>query len=248
MFHSKKIFSLDVVSGTVSGFADYLLTTKFNKSVIVTALSMNEFMQITHKTLKKIDFLTPDGMPMVWLMKMIDSSSERVYGPDLMEEILKKTANDDKTHFFYGSTNDVLKKLINKIKKIYPEMKIVGSISPPFSDLLKNEENKLFSKIEKERPDFIWIGLGGKKQAETSLRLREFLSYGARIMPVGAAFDFISGNKDQAPNHIQRAGLEWLFRLLKEPKRLWKRYLLQIPGFLVLWFLEATRILFSRKK
>ncbi|PJE73497.1 MAG: hypothetical protein COV02_02430, partial [Candidatus Terrybacteria bacterium CG10_big_fil_rev_8_21_14_0_10_41_10] len=71
MFLSKKIFFLDVVSGTVSSFADYLLTTKFNKSVVVTALSMNEFMQVPHKTLKKIDFLTPDGMPMVWLMKML---------------------------------------------------------------------------------------------------------------------------------------------------------------------------------
>ena len=237
-----------MVSGTVSSFADYLLTTKFNKSVVVTALSMNEFMQVPHKTLKKIDFLTPDGMPMVWLMKMLNSSSERVYGPDLMEEILKKTARGNKKHFFYGSTNDVLEKLINKVKESYPKINIVGSISPPFGDLPKNEEEILFSKVEKEKPDFIWIGLGGRKQAETSLRLREFLGYEAKIMPVGAAFDFVSGNKDQAPSHLQRAGLEWLFRLVKEPRRLWRRYLLQIPGFLVLWFLEAMRILFSRKK
>lgn len=246
--HFRKIFSLKVVSGTVDGFVDFLLSSKPKKPRVVTALSMNEFLQIPSETLKKIDYLTPDGMPMVWLMRMIDSRSKRIYGPDVMEKVLEKSAQTNKRHYFYGSSQNVLESLISKIRKTYPDLKIVGYESPPFNEMTTNEEKEYFSRIEKSKPDFVWIGLGGKKQAETSLRLRKFLKHNVYIMPVGAAFDFFSGSKPQSPEILQKVGLEWLFRLISEPGRLWKRYVLQIPVFLVLWFVEALKIIFSNKE
>lgn len=241
-----KIFSLEVVTGNVGQFTNFLLATSLNKAKIVTALSMNEFLQISQKTLKKIDFLIPDGMPMVWLMKLLDIRAERIYGPDVMEMVLQKTATTHHKHFFYGSTKEVLAKLIKKIKQKHPTIKIVGVISPPFRELTTAEENKYFVELEQAKPDFVWLSLGGKKQAEASLRLRSFMKHPAYIMPVGAAFDFISGHKQQAPQWLRQLGLEWFFRLATEPRRLWRRYLLQIPIFLVLWFWELLRIIYSK--
>jgi N-acetylglucosaminyldiphosphoundecaprenol N-acetyl-beta-D-mannosaminyltransferase len=242
-----KIFSFTVVSENLNSFIDFLVTKKPNSPKIVAALTMNELLQVRN-LLDEPDFLIPDGMPMVWLLKLLRPESERIYGPDVMSSVFKNTASGNKKHYFYGSSPEVLTSLINKITKDYPQLNIVGQKSPPFGELTKDEEQKHFSKIKRAKPDFIWIGLGGKKQVETSLRLRDFLASGAYIMTVGAAFDFISGNKKQAPRIIQQLGLEWFFRLLSEPKRLWKRYVLQIPIFLVIWFVEAVKIVFSNKK
>lgn len=241
-----KIFSLKVVDSSVDQFTDFLLTSKLDNAKIVTALSMNEFLQIPQKTLKKIDFLIPDGMPMVWLMKLLDPRAERIYGPEVMEMVLQKTATTHHKHFFYGSTKEVLAKLIKKIKQQYPAIRVVGVISPPFRELTTGEENEYFAQLEQTKPDFIWLSLGGKKQAQASLRLRSFMHHPAYIMPVGAAFDFISGHKQQAPQWLRQLGLEWFFRLVTEPKRLWRRYLLQIPIFLVLWFWELLKISYSK--
>lgn len=241
-----KIFSLKVVASSVDQFTDFLLASKLDQAKIVTALSMNEFLQIPQQTLKKIDFLIPDGMPMVWLMKLLDPIAERIYGPDVMEMVLQKTAQTNHKHFFYGSTNEVLAKLVKKIKQKYPAINVVGVMSPPFRELTIDEENEYFAQLEQNQPDFIWLSLGGKKQAEASLRLRSFINHPAYIMPVGAAFDFISGHKQQAPQWLRQLGLEWFFRLITEPRRLWRRYLLQIPIFLVLWFWELLRIIYSK--
>jgi N-acetylglucosaminyldiphosphoundecaprenol N-acetyl-beta-D-mannosaminyltransferase len=237
-----EIFSLKIVSSNIPFFSNYIINTKLIRPKIVGFLSMNEVSQVPRNCLNKIDFLVPDGMPIVWLMKMLEKKSKRIYGPDLMKSILNSYPN--KKHYFYGSTFEVVNMLVSK----YPNLNIVGYDSPPFGDISKNDEITYFSKINSLKPDFIWVSFGGKKQIDISLRLKLYIDYPAYIMPVGAAFDFISGNKRQAPKILRQIGLEWLFRLFTEPKRLWKRYILQAPIYIVLYIRELKKILLKKVK
>ena len=180
-----------------------------------------------------LDFLnTTDGMPLVWLAKyMIGGDIGRVYGPDLMLEVFAATQERPISHFFYGGAPGVAEQLKDKLLQKFPHSKIVGTYTPPFRPLNIDEEKQLISKIAELKPDIMWIGLSTPKQerfmAEYLSKLDTTLMFG-----VGAAFDFHSGNISQAPHWMQCCGLEWFYRLCSEPKRLWRRYLLNNPRFL----------------
>ena len=174
---------------------------------------------------------TPDGMPMVWLGRLAGHRRmRRVYGPDLMLEICRASVSEGRTHYLYGGNTGVATELAERLRQRVPGIRIVGTFTPPFRALSEDEEMRLAREVETLQPDFFWVGLSTPKQERFMAQYRGKLS--AKVMlGVGAAFDMHSGRTKQAPSWMQRLGLEWLFRLLQEPRRLFKRYAVNNPTF-----------------
>ncbi len=188
--------------------------------------------------INRADLVLPDGMPIVWIARSRGFEGvERVYGPELMLELCGRSASRSYRHFLYGSTQETLDRLQDRLGQKFADLQIVGAISPPF-DL--NDPEQDIKAINDVAPDIVWVALGTPKQdywvAENAPRLP-----GALLIPVGAAFDFLAGTKAQAPRWLQQNGLEWAFRLATEPRRLWKRYLIYNPWFLYKLGVEAVR-------
>lgn len=176
---------------------------------------------------------TPDGMPMVWLGRLRGHREmSRVYGPDLMALVFEFTRQHGYTHFFYGGAPGVAEELKHRMESRYPGVRVVGVFTPPFRPLNPEEEAALERSLAEAKPDIVWVGLSTPKQekfmAEYGPRLQATLFFG-----VGAAFDFFAGRVKQAPRWMQRTGLEWVFRMYCEPRRLWKRYLKNNPLFVI---------------
>ena len=178
--------------------------------------------------------VTPDGMPLVWALKRAGHlESDRVYGPDLMLSVFDAGRSKGVRHFLYGATTGTLEQLQARLLARFPEAQIVGSYAPPFHQLSQQEETDVADRINRSGADIIWVGLSSPKQELWRARMRYRLD-ASRLIGVGAAFDFHAGLKRQAPRIIQRSGFEWMFRLLCEPRRLWRRYALVVPTFISL--------------
>jgi len=176
---------------------------------------------------------TPDGMPMVWSARWAGASDiNRVYGPDLMLEMCQLAATRGWTSFLYGGKEGVPELLAERLESRFPGLRVVGAYSPPFRDLTDDEEREIIERINEADPDFVWVGLGTPKQERWVAGHAGKLNAPA-LLAVGAAFDFHAGLVSQAPHWMQRSGLEWLYRLSQEPRRLWPRYVTIIPRFLV---------------
>lgn len=168
--------------------------------------------------------VTPDGMGVVWLLKLKGhKNANRVYGPDLLQRTCAYGLEKGWGHFFLGGEPETLDALIIRLQKQYSGLKIAGRHSPPFHAISQEEEEKIISDINASNADVLWIGLGSPRQ-EIWMNKHLGKIHVPIMIGVGAAFNFLSGRKRQAPSYIQRMGLEWLFRLLTEPKRLWPRY------------------------
>ena len=183
---------------------------------------------------------TPDGMPMVWAGTLRGHREmSRVYGPDLMNLVCDWSRQKNYTHFFYCGGDGVALELKRRLEEKFPGLKVVGTYTPPFRALNADEEAELIRTVATLKPDMIWVGLSTPKQerfmAQYGPKLAATLMFG-----VGAAFDFHAGRVRQAPRWMQRSGLEWLFRLCCEPKRLWKRYLKNNPIFLWKFFCQLA--------
>lgn len=178
--------------------------------------------------------VTPDGMPVVWLgQRQGHDVLARTYGPDLMLSLCEHGQDYGYRHYFYGGTEATNIKLMDELTKRFAQIKIVGHYAPPFRPVHSQEEKEILDQINDVTPDILWVGLGAPKQDFWMAQHRDQLQ--APIMiGVGAAFDFIAGEKKQAPRWMQRSGLEWLFRLGCEPRRLWRRYLLGNAHFILL--------------
>ena len=167
---------------------------------------------------------TPDGMAIVWLLKLRGYRDvSRVYGPDLMLETCRAGREHGYRHFLYGGAEGVASTLADKMLARFPSLKIVGTHTPPFRDLTEDEDRAVVEAINTASPDIVWVGLSTPKQ-ERWMAVHLGRIEAPVMIGVGAAFDFLSGRKRQAPRWMQRAGLEWLFRLASEPRRLWPRY------------------------
>lgn len=174
----------------------------------------------------------PDGMPTVWVGKLKGFKSiKRCYGPDFFEALLKSTANKPINHFFCGGKEGVAVALKHACHINLSNENICGTFCPPFRELSDNEMKELANQMNAAGADIIWIGLSTPKQEIFAARLSNFLN-AYFIITVGAAFDFHTGNLRQAPKWVQNSGLEWFFRLIMEPKRLYKRYFEIVPQFL----------------
>lgn len=174
---------------------------------------------------------TPDGMPMVWASRWAGMRHvERVYGPELMLELCAMASQRGWTSFFYGGRPGVAEELADRLVARLPDLEVVGTHSPPFRPLTPEEDNEIVDTINRADPHLLWVGLSTPKQerwmAEHVGRLRAPV-----LLGVGAAFDINAGLLPQAPRWVQRSGFEWLYRLLREPRRLWRRYLSNNPRF-----------------
>lgn len=175
----------------------------------------------------------PDGAPIAWVGRARGKAVERVCGPDMMPALLDRSRRAGARHFFYGGAPGVADRLAERMRAAYPGLSVVGTHSPPFRTLSAEEDAADVALINAARPDYVWVGLGAPKQDLWAARQRPYLD-AAVVLAVGAAFDFHSGGLRRAPTWMQRLGLEWLYRLAAEPRRLARRYLVTNSRFLVL--------------
>lgn len=197
-----------------------------------------EFKGILNTT----DLVVPDGMPLVWLGRRRGYDlPQRVYGPELLLAFSEQTQPEGYRHFFYGGGPGVAERLAESLKRRFPGLRVAGTFSPPFRALSKEEENEIMTMISLATPDVLWVGLGTPKQERWMYEHKSRLEVPVMV-GVGAAFDMLSGRRRQAPRWMREHGLEWLFRLLQEPRRLWRRYLIYGTQFLAYLALESLKL------
>jgi len=205
---------------------------------IMEAQTDNELRRILNRSL----LTTPDGMPTVWLGKAGGfKNMTRVYGPDYMLSICGRSHDRGYRHFLYGGKPGVAEELRAELMRRFPGIQIVGTFTPPFRPLNQQEEDELKSQLEDSRADILWCGLSTPKQERFMALYQNRLPI-QLMVGVGAAFDLLSGNLSEAPDWMKNAGLQWLYRLIKEPRRLWRRYLGNNPRFAWLTFLQFSKL------
>jgi N-acetylglucosaminyldiphosphoundecaprenol N-acetyl-beta-D-mannosaminyltransferase len=206
------------------------------KSGYVCCCDAHSIIQARHhpqhrRTLNHALMATPDGMPLVWTGRrsgFLDVG--RTYGPDLMEAMCAETADTELTHYFYGGRDETAEKLVEQLQQRFPNLRVAGHETPPWH----NDVAKLPTEgIKQTAADFVWIGLSTPKQEAFMQHFHQQDSPKCITLGVGAAFDFLSGQVQQAPKRWQRAGFEWLWRLGQEPRRLTKRYVVTVPSFAI---------------
>ena len=173
----------------------------------------------------------PDGTPLTWVGRQRGGASiGRTTGPSYMGEVFAVSREKGYTHYFYGSTQETLDKLKDALEKAYPGLSIAGMYSPPFRALSEDEDSEITAMIAEADADFIWVGLGAPKQ-ERWMAAHEGMFRGVMV-GVGAGFDYFADNIKRAPQWMQKCGLEWFYRLIQDPKRLFKRYLVTNSKFI----------------
>ncbi len=180
-------------------------------------------------------------MPLVWLSRLYGwRNTRRVYGPDLMLDLCERSLATGYRHFFYGGQEGVPDRLSDRLQRRFPGLIVAGTYSPPFRTPTEEEDEEIVRRINDAKPDIVWVGLSTPKQEHWMAQHVDRLAASV-LIGVGAAFDFHAGVKRQAPRWMQQSGLEWLFRLGSEPRRLWRRYLVNNPMFVWLMFLQVWR-------
>jgi N-acetylglucosaminyldiphosphoundecaprenol N-acetyl-beta-D-mannosaminyltransferase len=190
------------------------------------------------------DFVVPDGQPLVWALRSLGADSpSRVYGPDLMIEACRRASTTGAKMYLFGGRNDgALVQLTLNLRRRFPGLQIVGGYSPPYRPATPDEERAIAAEINASGADIVWVGTGQPKQELWMAQMRSQLEAPV-LIGVGAAFDFHAGLVPQAPAVLQEIGLEWAYRLAREPRRLWKRYLRYNPRFVV----DFARQLLARR-
>jgi N-acetylglucosaminyldiphosphoundecaprenol N-acetyl-beta-D-mannosaminyltransferase len=187
-----------------------------------------------HAAISQADIATTDGVPLVWLLRLTCRPGQtRVYGPDLMKLTLQRGVDRGLRHYLYGTTPATLDRLRLAIERFAPGALIVGQTAPPFRNLTPAETDAVVATLSSSDADIIWVGLGMPKQEKWMHQIAPRLP-GKTLVGVGAAFDLLSGTVPQAYPALQRLGLEWAFRLWQEPRRLWRRYVVSNPLYVVL--------------
>lgn len=177
------------------------------------------------------DVVVADGMPLVWMQQGAFPLAERIYGPDILLQVAALTEHRPIRHLYWGSTPDVTARMVANLRARFPALSIAGWHSPPTQALETRPLATTIDYINAQGAHIVWVGLGSPKQDQWMRLYRHHLD-APLLIGVGAAFDFIAGTTPQAPRWMQSRGLEWLFRLMMEPRRLWKRYLLYNPKFI----------------
>ena len=192
-----------------------------------------------YRSIQNSAFLAlPDGSPLALVQRLRGyRGAEQVAGPDLMPEIWKATEHTELSHYFYGSTQETIEALYKTLIRKYPELKIAGMEAPPFRPLTDEEDRETIERINASGADFVWVGLGAPKQEKWMYDHRERIH--ALMLGVGAGFDFHAGTVKRAPSWMREHYLEWLYRLIQDPKRLWKRYVQTNGKFLLLSVKDA---------
>lgn len=209
---------LDYLNNNIHDLSgDYICVS--NVHTTVTAYEDDEYRKVQNGGIMAI----PDGGPLSSVgQKRGFKNMKRTTGPSLMEEIFKISVAKRYRHYFYGSTDETLEKLYAVLSELYPGIQIAGMYSPPFRPMTEEEDKKIVQKINETKPDFVWVGLGAPKQ-EKWMAAHQGCVNGLMI-GVGAGFDYYAGNIERAPEWMQKSNLEWVYRLLQDPRRLFGRY------------------------
>ena len=199
-----------------------------------------------HQAIEQASLVIPDGMPLVIVGRMRGYAlPKRAYGPDLLLAALADSNTKGWRHYFYGSTPQNLIDIQNQIHKHWSQVNIAGMYSPPFRNLTYQEDQAVIESINSVRPDILWVGLGCPKQ-ECWIAEHQHVLNVPVMLGVGQAFDILAGAKAKAPTWMQSNGLEWLFRFIQEPRRLWKRYL--VYGSQFVYLATQEQIVYWRSK
>ena len=217
------------------------------RGAIISALAVHGVMtgalDPEHKyRLNSFDLLVPDGQPVRWALNLLYGTKlrDRVYGPELTARICERAAREGLPIYLYGSTPEVLASLVASLQKKFPGIQIAGSEPSAFRTLSPEEWAAVAQPIQSTGAAIVFVGLGCPRQEVFAYELRNMLS--VPVLAVGAAFPFLAGRLPQAPPWMQRRGLEWLFRLCRDPRRLWRRYLYLNPAYLFLAALQWLRL------
>jgi N-acetylglucosaminyldiphosphoundecaprenol N-acetyl-beta-D-mannosaminyltransferase len=229
------------ISDVILRMRDWIARHRFGHYVAVTG--MHGVMEARHDSnfkhvLASADLVVPDGKPLIWIGRLHGHAlKRRVYGPELMLQFCWETASVGYRHFLYGGEPGVPEALADALSKSYPGIRVVGTFSPPFGPLTAQQDVAIVDAINQAKPDILWVGLSTPKQETWIWEHRDRLCVPV-VVGVGAAFDFLSSRKRQAPAWMRERGLEWFFRLVQEPWRLWRRYLVKGATFVCLVALE----------
>jgi exopolysaccharide biosynthesis WecB/TagA/CpsF family protein len=221
-----------------------IAAARSRRAFTVSALAVHGVMSgVSDSSLRyrinHLDLVTPDGQPVRWALNLLYGArlSDRVYGPTLMLRVCEAAASEGLPILLYGSTSEVLSKLATSLRRRFPSLCVAGMEPSRFRRTDRNERGEIASRIESSGARIVLVGLGCPRQEAFAHAYREALAM--PVVAVGAAFDYHAGLLREPPPAIQRAGLQWLYRLLEEPGRLWKRYLLLNPKYLGLLTLQA---------
>jgi exopolysaccharide biosynthesis WecB/TagA/CpsF family protein len=211
----------------------------------LTALAVHGVMtgvqdEAQEARLNSFDVVTPDGQPVRWALNLLHGANlrERVYGPSLMLDVLRRCADEALPVYLYGSTETTLDRLVSALSVALPALKIAGAEASKFRDAKPGEDARLAERISGSGARVVFIGLGCPRQEQFAYAMRPLLDM--PLIAVGAAFDYHAGQLRKPPEWMQRRGLEWLWRLGLEPGRLWRRYLLLNPAYLIRLFAQKT--------
>lgn len=255
-FEKVDILGVNIFSGGWCSFIDIcneVLNSSNKSSLIVSATSVHGVIEAqTDEVYKRIlnnSFIAhPDGRPLMFFGKMAgDKKIEQIKGPEVLPEICKLTAKRNINHFFYGGKEGVAEDLAGRMQKRYSGLRVSGYYCPPFRDLTYKEKKDIITQINETGTDIVWVGLSTPKQEKWAYEFRKKLNV-KLIFTVGAAFDFHTDNLELAPEWATKLYIEWLYRLVKEPKRLWKRYFRIVPMFLYLALKQIIKEKISNAK
>lgn len=209
---------LDYLNHNIKALAgDYICVSNIHTTV--TAYEDEEYRKVQNGGIMAI----PDGGPLSSVgNKRGFKNMKRTTGPNLMDEIFKNSLSKGFRHYFYGSTDETLEKMYSVLANAYPGIQIVGMYSPPFRPMTEEEDNATIERINETNPDFVWVGLGAPKQEQWMAAHQGKIN--GLMVGVGAGFDYYAGNIKRAPMWMQKSNLEWVYRLIQDPKRLFKRY------------------------
>ena len=232
IYLEKKLFTIGRFSHVVNFLSQEL--SKQSPTQVILPCSLNDLaINQVSDIYKNVDYFTNDSMFLTWFFRIKHYKyAQRVYGPDLLKSFLMSEQKNSsaKKHYFLAANKYVAHNMDIFLAHKYPKLNVKIEFLP--HNISKQKEQQQLSTILKNKPEIIWLGIGSPKQIQLARWLKQH-SRGAKVFCVGAAFDFVSGNKYQSPQWMQYSGLEWFFRLITEPRRLWRRYLINIPKYLI---------------
>ncbi|MDP1722379.1 MAG: WecB/TagA/CpsF family glycosyltransferase [Candidatus Gottesmanbacteria bacterium] len=238
MMHKYQILHVGVSPVNNSDVVQFIraaLTT--NQKVYICVAAVHLTVECQHDNwlldgVNRADLVVPDGMPLVWLLRLAGyKNAQRVYGPGLMKTLCKEATHHGWRVYLLGGRNGQSDELAHNLQRHYSSLRVVGARDTPVRPIPEKQNRKIIEEINKSRADIVFVGMGCPEQERWMMKNRNTLIPSV-LIGVGAAFDFLSGRVRQAPAWMQHAGLEWLFRLSQEPQRLWKRYTITNIQFL----------------
>lgn len=246
-----KVIESFISIGTYKSFIDKLVNLSTHQtSSYVCVANVHMLIEgykdpVFQQIINQADITTPDGMPVAKAIKWLYGiEQERVAGMGLMPDLMKTSEEKGLSIFLYGSTDDVLKKILSKVKREFPSLEC-NAYSPPFRTLLDEEKNNIITMINEKNPTFVFVALGCPKQEKWMAEHQGLIN--SCMIGLGGAFEVYAGIKKRAPIWMQKASLEWLYRLIQDPKRLWKRYLVTNILFSILLLKQFISIKIFRK-